>query len=181
MAVTVKRATLWTIDTPNRPGTLAATLSPLAEAHANLDLVMGYSHPDKQAATIEVYPVTGARPKRAAAEAGFQESSFPCVTVTGENRVGLGRAIAGALAEAGINLNFFVAQVVGRQYTGIFSFEADSEADLAVKIIRKATREHLAGNHRGGSTKKKSAKKVTQKTATKKRTTKRKRRGHARH
>ncbi len=46
--------------------------------------------------------------------------------------------MARALAEAGININFFVAQSLGDSYTGLFSFEASAEADLAVKIIRKA-------------------------------------------
>ena len=140
MPVTVKRASLWTIDTPNHPGTLAETLQPLAEGKVNLDLVMGYSLPDKSAATIEVFPVTTQKGQRTARATGFRKSPFPCVSVTGPNRVGLGRRIAAALAEAGININFFLAQVVDKRYTAMFSFEADSEADLAVKIIRKAVK-----------------------------------------
>ncbi len=140
MALTVKRATLWSIEAPNTPGTLAATLSPLAEQQVDLNLVMGYSHPDKTSATIEVYPVESSRARRAARQSGFSKSAFPCVTVTGDNWPGLGRGIASALADVGINVNFFLAQVVGRKYTGMFSFEAESEADLAVKIIRNALR-----------------------------------------
>ena len=83
MSVTVKRATLWTIDTPNTPGTLASTLTPLANRNVNLALVMGYSHPDKTAATIEVYPISSPRAQKAAKSSGFAQSSFPCVTVTG--------------------------------------------------------------------------------------------------
>lgn len=146
MPVTVKRATLWTIDTPNTPGTLAATLQPLAEGKVNLDLVMGYSHPDKSGATIEVYPVTTPPAQRTARATGFRRSEFPCVSVTGHNRVGLGRRIAAALAEAGININFFLAQVVDKRYAAMFSFEAESEADLAVKIIRKAVQSEPAGS-----------------------------------
>ncbi|MCG8405881.1 MAG: hypothetical protein MI923_11865 [Phycisphaerales bacterium] len=140
MSVTVKRATLWTIDTSNTPGTLASTLGPLADRRVNLDLVMGYSHPDKSGATIEVYPVSSQHAQKAAKATGFSKSAFPCVTVTGKNRVGLGRQIAAALSDVGINLNFFMAQVVDHKYTGMFSFEAESEADLAVKIIRQAVK-----------------------------------------
>ncbi len=140
MALTVKRATLWSIEAPNTPGTLAATLSPLAEQEVDLDLVMGYSHPDKTSATIEVYPVESSRARRAARQSGFSRSAFPCVTVTGDNWAGLGRGIAAALADVGINVNFFLAQVIDKKYTGMFSFEAESEADLAVKIIRDALR-----------------------------------------
>jgi hypothetical protein len=140
MSVKVKRATLWTINTANSPGMLASTLSPLADRAVNLDLVMGYTHPDKQQATIEVFPLDRAQAKKAGRNAGFNKSAFPCVSVTGANKVGLGRHIAAALSDAGININFFIAQVVGKQYTGMFSFEAESEADLAVTIIRDATR-----------------------------------------
>ncbi len=140
MAVTVKRATLWNTQTANTPGSLAASLSPLAEGNVNLDLVMGYSHPDKAAATIEVFPVEGNSPQRAARRAGYRKSGFPCVWITGQNRIGLGRQIASALAEAGININFFIAQVVRNEYVGMFSFEAESEADLAVKIIRASVK-----------------------------------------
>lgn len=149
MAVTVKRATLWTTNTSNTPGALASSLAPLAEGSVNLDLVMGYSHQDKAGATIEVFPVQGSSSQRAARRAGYQKSAFPCVWIMGNNRVGLGRQIASALAEAGININFFIAQVVRNEYVGMFSFEANSEADLAVKIIRKAVKQMPKSAMRG--------------------------------
>lgn len=144
MSVIIKRATLWVTETPNTPGVLGAKLGPLADQGVDLDLLMGYSHPDKSRATIEVFPVTDARAQRAARAAGFSKAPFPCVVITGPNRAGLGRDVASALADAGININFFVAQVIGRKYTGMFSFEADSEADLAVRILRAATRRRPA-------------------------------------
>lgn len=138
MSVEVKRAQVWKIDTPNTPGTLASTLAPLAESKANLDLVMGYSTPDRTAATVEVYPVDTPSAQRAARSVGFRKSDIPCVTVTGRNEPGLARRITSALAEVGINLNFFIAQTVDSRFAGIFGFEAQSEADLAVTILRKA-------------------------------------------
>lgn len=138
MNVMVRRATLWTTEKPNTPGTLASALGPLADHGVDLDLVMGYSTQDKSRASVEVSPVDGAAAKRAARQAGFTSSGYPCVSVTGANKPGLGRHIAASLADAGININFFVAQVVGKHYAGMFSFEAESEADLAVKIIRQA-------------------------------------------
>lgn len=169
MAVTVRRATLWSTNTGNTPGALARTLSPLAESGVNLDLVMGFSHPDKTQATIEVFPVEGSKDQRAARRTGFQKSGFPCVWVIGENQVGLGRGIAASLADAGINLNFFIAQVVRKEYVGMFSFEAESEADLAVKIIRKAVRDSAAAK-----SKTKRKKKVTKTAAVRKKTAKKK-------
>ncbi len=140
MSIQVKRAQVWKIDTPNTPGTLANTLSPLAESRVDLDLVMGYSTPDRTAATVEVFPLDNQRAQRAARSAGFRKSDIPCVTVTGKNEAGLARRITSALAEVGINLNFFIAQTVDSRFAGIFGFEAQSEADLAVKILRKSLR-----------------------------------------
>lgn len=42
MAVTVKKAVLWRKEVESQPGVLAATLKPLAEAGADLQIVMGY-------------------------------------------------------------------------------------------------------------------------------------------
>jgi hypothetical protein len=41
---------------------------------------------------------------------------------------GLGHAISQAIADAGINMDFVVAQVVGRKYSGIFGFESEADA-----------------------------------------------------
>jgi hypothetical protein len=58
--------------------------------------------------------------------------------VQGDNRPGLGHRIARALADAGLNIAFLVAQVVGRKYSAVFGFESPADADQAVKLIRKA-------------------------------------------
>ncbi len=144
MPVTVKRANLWRVVTANTPGALAEALAPFAEQKVNLDIMMGYAYPDKRKAAIEVFPVRSGRPQKAARSAGLSKSSFPCVVISGQDRIGLGHTVATALSEAGINLNFCVAQTLGKRYTGMFSFEAESEADLAVKIIRSALRRRPA-------------------------------------
>lgn len=142
MSITVRRADLWRAETANTPGSLAATLKPLADKGADLEIVMGYAKPDRSGAVVEVSPVSTPADRKAARAAGLAQSTFPCVVISGDNRSGLGYDVARALAEAGININFFVAQSLGKSYTGLFSFEASAEADLAVKIIRKA----VAGN-----------------------------------
>lgn len=162
MSVTVKRAVLWRTETRNNPGVLAQTLRPLAGVHQDLQLVMGYAYPDRVGAAIEVYPISGRSAVAAAKEAGLSQSNLPCLTVTGENRPGLSHDITRSLAEARVNLSFFVAQVIGTKYTALFGFEASSEADLAAKIIRKATSAEAAPRRaRNGSTKTGLARKQT--------------------
>jgi hypothetical protein len=141
MALTVKRITLWRADVPNEPGVLAKTLEPLAEAGADLRLVMGYRFPEMpEHSAIELYPVSGRRPTAAAGEAGLAASDIPCVLVEGDNRPGLGAAMARALADAGINIAFLMAQVLGRKFTAAFGFADDATAANATRVIKSAGR-----------------------------------------
>jgi hypothetical protein len=58
--------------------------------------------------------------------------------VEGDNRSGLGHTIAKAIGDAGINLGFVMAQVVGRRYSAVFGFESDADASRAASLIKKA-------------------------------------------
>ena len=78
MAVTVKRITLWRADVDNHPGALARTLEPLAQAGADLRLVMGYRLPQTpERAAIELYPVSGKRATAATAMRLIKASAAP--------------------------------------------------------------------------------------------------------
>ena len=140
MAVTVKKIVLWRKEVENQPGILANALAPLANAGADIHVVMAYRFPGAESkAAIELYPVTGKKSAAAAGEAGFSASVIPALLVEGDNRAGLGYAIAQAIADAGINMDFLVAQVVGRKYSAVFGFESDADATKCAAIIRKAT------------------------------------------
>src|SRR5712692_4237239 len=103
MPVTVKNILLWRKEVENQVGSLAHTLEPVAKAGANLHVLMGYRHPgDATKAAIELYPVAGKRVTAAASEAGLSASSIPTLLVEGDDRPGLGFAIAQATAEAGV-------------------------------------------------------------------------------
>ena len=140
MAVTVKRITLWRADVENQPGVLARTLEPLAQVGADLRLVMGYrlpQTPDRSA--IELYPVSGKRGMAAAQQAGLAEASdTPCLLIEGDNRPGLGAAIARGLADAGLNIAFLVAQVVGRKFAAAVGFADESDATTAARVVKQA-------------------------------------------
>jgi hypothetical protein len=135
MAISVKNITLWRREVENRPGMLAQTLQPLAEAGTNLQVVMGY-HMGTQAA-IEVFPVTGKKAEAAARQAGLAQSGPPALLVNGDNRPGLGYALARGIADAGINIHFLIAQVIGGRYSAVFGFGSDQDAQRAAGIIKK--------------------------------------------
>ncbi|MGB9604740.1 MAG: hypothetical protein ACP5U2_00370 [Bryobacteraceae bacterium] len=138
MAVSIKRILLWRAEVPNQPGVLAATLKPLAEAGASLRVVMGYRFPgDPARAAIELYPVTGKKATAAAQQAGLAPLEMPTLLVEGDDRPGLGHAIAEAMAGAGINLAFLVTQVIGRKYCSVMAFENEEDLKKASALIKK--------------------------------------------
>jgi len=138
MAVTVKKIVLWRKEVENEAGVLAGALAPLANARADIHVVTAYRYPGHESkAAIELYPVTGKKSATAAKEAGFSASDIPALLVEGDNRPGLGYATAQAIADAGVSMNFLVAQVVGRKYSAVFGFESDADAAKCAAIIRK--------------------------------------------
>ncbi|HKM81097.1 MAG TPA: hypothetical protein VJY15_09070 [Candidatus Acidoferrum sp.] len=139
MAVKVKRITLWRKDLENKAGTLAGTLEPLAKAGADLQIVMGYRYPGENAkAVVELHPIGSKKATQAAQGAGLAASTIPVLYVEGDNRPGLGHSITQAIAEAGVNLDFLVAQVIGRKYAAVIGFENDADAIKASALIKKA-------------------------------------------
>jgi hypothetical protein len=137
MAVTVKTIKYWRGVVEHQPGVLAGTLAPLAAAGQNLQLVMGYRMHEGKAA-IELYPVTGKKAVAATQAAGFSIPPVPALLVQGDDRAGLGYAVAKALSDAGINIAFMVAQVVGRRFSAIFGFENEVDTKKAAGLIKKA-------------------------------------------
>jgi hypothetical protein len=66
-------------------------------------------------------------------------ASIPTLLVEGDDKPGLGLAIAEAIAGAGVNMTFFVAQVIGRRYSAVIGFGSDADAKTAAPLIKKAT------------------------------------------
>lgn len=129
---------LWRKEVQNKPGILAQTIEPLAKAGADLHVVMGYRYPGNETkAAIEVYSIAGRKTQAAAEQAGLSSSSMPTLLVEGDNKPGLGHALAQAIADAGVDLGFLIAQVVGRKYSAVIGFTSEADAEKAKAIIKK--------------------------------------------
>ncbi len=103
---------------------------------------MGYRHPGgKHKATIEVAPVLGRKTTVAAGKAGLTASAIPTLLVQGDNRPGLGHAIADAIGAARINVAFFLAQVIDAQFSAVLGFASEAAAKRAAALIKKAVKE----------------------------------------
>lgn len=139
MPTTVKRVQLWRTEVEHTPGQLATALAPVAAAGTDLQVVMAYRLPgDTARAAIEVYPVVGRAQASAARGGGLAASPIPVLLVEGDNKPGLGVAFADALAAAGINVAFLLAQVMGRKFSAVYGFENDGDAKKAAGILKKA-------------------------------------------
>ncbi len=141
MAISVKKITLWRTEVENRPGALSSVLAPLAEVGVDLQVVMGYRyHDEENKAAIEICTVSGKKPALAATKAGLAASTIPTLLVQGDNRPGIGHAIAEAIAEADINVMFLVAQVVDTRFSVVIGFEEEEASKQATTVIKKAVK-----------------------------------------
>ena len=141
MPITVKKIVLWRTEVDNNPGALASTIEPPAKAGADLRIIMGYRHPTAEGkAAIEVFPITGRKLVAAAGAAGLSAAAIPTLLVEGDNKPGLGHAIAQTIAAAGINIAFLVAQVIGEMFAAVIGFETEDDAKAAAPLIKKAAR-----------------------------------------
>jgi len=57
--------------------------------------------------------------------------------VESDNQPGCGILIAQAIADAKINLDFLVAQVIGRRYSVVIGFESAEDAKKVASLIKK--------------------------------------------
>ena len=169
MAVTVRKVTLWRRHLDNKPGALARVLEPLAGAGADLRIAMGYRIPGLESrAVLELAPVTGRAAFAAAREAGLAPSDIPTLVVEGGDAPGVGAAQSRALEEAGINVAFLVAQVLGGRFSAVYGFDSEKDAERAGRLLKRA-----APARRGAATRKR----TTRKRTARKRTTSARARG----
>ncbi len=99
---------------------------------------MAYRYPGTDKGAVELHPISGRKPIAAAKSAGLARSPIPVLLVEGDNRQGLGCALAKAIGDAVVNLSFVMAQVISRRYAAVFGFENESDAAKAATLTKKA-------------------------------------------
>jgi hypothetical protein len=141
MAVTVKEITLWRREIENQPGMLARVLEPLARSAADVQVLMAYRYPgDETRGAVELFPISGKKATTAAQAAGLAKADIPALLVEGSNRAGLGFETTNAIAEAGINLAFLVAHVIGSKFAAVYGFDSEVDRRKALSLLRKAAK-----------------------------------------
>ena len=141
MAITVKEITLWRREIENQPGMLASVLEPLARSAADVKVLMAYRYPgDDTRGAVELYPISGKKAAAAAQAAGLAPADIPALLVEGSNRAGLGFETSSAIADAGINLAFLVAHVIGSKFAAVYGFGSEVDRRKALSLLKKASK-----------------------------------------
>lgn len=137
MPLKVEKAALWCGEIEDKPGALAKVLEPLAQAGVDLQVVLAQRDPSKVGmGVVYLGPIKGRKATDAAKSVGLSEATLPVVLrIEGPNKPGLGHLMTSALAEAGINLAFAGAAVLGNKFVAFFGFDSDADARKASRIL----------------------------------------------
>jgi hypothetical protein len=137
MGFRLDRVHVWSGEVADRPGGVAAKLSTLAQAGANLEFIFTQRRPDKPGTgVLYVAPVTGAAQVRAARAAGLTETHDPVVLrVEGDNEAGLGHRLTQQWALAGISFQGLTMSVLGDKFIGYAAFDTTADANRAAAIL----------------------------------------------
>jgi len=139
MAYTVSKVDIWTGEIDDQAGALAAKLEPLANAGADLEVVIARRQPERPGkGVVFVGPVAG-KTSRAAERTGLRRASeLVAVRVEGANKPGECHRLARVLADARLNVRGLSATALGKQFVAYFSFDNDADATKAVSLLQAA-------------------------------------------
>ena len=137
MRFRLDRVHVWAGEVEDRPGGVAAKLSALAEAGANLAFVFTQRRPDKPGTgVLYVAPLTSAEQIKAAKHAGLHEVHDPVVVrVSGENEAGLAHKLTRAWAKAGISFQGLTMVVTNGHFIGYAAFDTVADSNRAAEIL----------------------------------------------
>jgi hypothetical protein len=137
MAYQVTLEHVWVGAIPDRPAALGEKLKELALGGINLELIIGRREMPGRA-LLYISPLrTLDEIKRAERTGLSRENSMRTLRIEGPNRPGLGAKIAGALADAGINIASFTAAALGNLHVTNIGFDHPDDVDRAKAILEK--------------------------------------------
>jgi len=127
----------WAAGMQDKPGALAEKLAALAEAGVNLEFIVA-RRDKKKTGVVFVTPIQGAKQAAAAKKAGFAKTkSLVAIRVEGPDKKGMGAAITGAIAEAGINVRGVSAAAIGKKFVCNIALDTAADATKVGRILRK--------------------------------------------
>jgi hypothetical protein len=145
MSFKMDRVHVWAAEVKDEPGGVAAKLSRLDEAGADLEYVYTQRLPEKPGyGLLCVAPLAGHDLVKAAKSAGMHEVSDPIVMrVEGDNTAGLAHRVKHAWAAAGINVHGSILTVIGTKFVGFVTFDSVADANKAARILAEVGHEKV--------------------------------------
>jgi hypothetical protein len=143
MSFKMDRVHVWATEVKDEPGGVAAKLTRLDEAGADLEYVYTQRLADKPGyGVLCVAPISGADQMKAAKASGMHEVSDPIVMrLEGDNTAGLAHRLKHAWAMAGINLHGAILTVIGTKFVGFVTFDSVADANKAARILAEVGHE----------------------------------------
>jgi len=137
MGFKLDRVHVWSGEVADQAGGVAAKLSMMAQAGANLEFVYTRRQPDKPGTgMLYVAPLTGPLQVRAARSAGLAETNDPVVLrVEGDNQAGLAHRLTQQWALAGLSLQGLMMSVLSEKFVGYASFDTVADSNRAAAIL----------------------------------------------
>jgi hypothetical protein len=137
MGFKLDRVHVWSGEVADQAGGVAAKLSMMAQAGANLEFIYTRRQSDKPGTgVLYVAPITGPLQVRAARTAGLTETNDPVVLrVEGDNQAGLAHRVTQQWALAGLSFQGMTMAVIGGQFVGYVSFDTVADANRAADIL----------------------------------------------
>jgi len=143
MSFKMDRVHVWATEVKDEPGGVAAKLTRLDEAGADLEYVYTQRLADKPGyGVLCVAPIAGMDQIKAAKSSGMHEVSDPIVMrLEGDNTAGLAHRLKHAWAMAGINLHGSILTVISTKFVGFVTFDSVADANKAARILAEVGHE----------------------------------------
>ncbi|WP_175821823.1 amino acid-binding protein [Burkholderia sp. BCC0419] len=140
MELSVERVDVWAATIEDKPGGLAAVLSALRTAGADLQFIVARRTSEAPGkGVVFVAPLQGEAVIRAATQVGFSVTpSVHSVRVMGLDQMGIIGQLTQMLADGAINLRGVSAAVLGSQFIAYFAVDSVDDADKAIDILQRA-------------------------------------------
>jgi hypothetical protein len=150
MAIKVTQVDVWSGEMEDRAGALDRILGVLSQAGVNLQGVIARRTAEKPGwGHVYLTPVKGKKAEAAAMAVGMMPvSKTATLRVEMPNKAGMGHAVMGAIAAAGVNVRGIKAMAAGTTSVAYIGFDSAEDASRAAAAIKKAGAGKKAGKKR---------------------------------
>lgn len=137
MELLVERVDVWAASLRDEPGSLAGTLTALAEVGADLDFVLARRSAESPGkGVVFVTPLRGDAEIAAAADLGFSLTQrLHSIRIEGDNQRGVCGQVMRRLADAGLNLRGVSAAVIGTRFIIYIALDTLELAEKAARVL----------------------------------------------